>query len=58
MELIGTFDVKLDFDVGLETTGRLVARWEGDFLGSEDCDCEMKGFAGDAVLGYFIAAIR
>lgn len=58
VELIGTFDVELDFDVGLKTAGRLVARWEGDFLGSEDCNCEMKGFAGDGVLGFFIAAIR
>jgi hypothetical protein len=58
VELIRAFDVELDFDVGLETAGRFITRWEGDVLGGKDCDCEMKGFAGDGVLGLFVTAIR
>ena len=42
VEFIRSFDVKLDFDVGLKASGGCVAWWEGDVLSGEDCDCEME----------------
>jgi hypothetical protein len=47
MELIGTLDMKLDFNIRLKTAGGLVTGRKRDVLCSEDGNCEMKGFAGD-----------
>jgi hypothetical protein len=57
VEFIRSFDVKLDFDVGLKASGRGVARWEGNVLSGEDCDCEMERFPDDGVFGFFVVVI-
>jgi hypothetical protein len=57
VEFIRSFDVKLDFDVGLKASGGGVAWWEGDILSGEDCDCEMECFPVDGVFGFFVVAI-
>lgn len=49
VELVGTLDVQLNLDVGLEPAGGCVARGEGDVLGGEDGDGEVEGLAGDGV---------
>lgn len=57
MELIGPFDMKLDFDVGLEAAGGLVAGGKRNVLSGKDSDCEMKCFARDSVDDFLVVAV-
>jgi hypothetical protein len=58
MELIGTLDMKLNFDVWFKATGRLVAGRKRNVLCGDDGDCEMEGFAGDGVGDFFVVAVE